>query len=65
MLQELWLATVTRSDAVSNFLGNGSRPDVLRDVQQAWDGFVSSGQAWAALFGLAIGYFVAKFTSYG
>lgn len=42
-----------------------SNSDVLLNMRQAWEGFVSSGQAWAALFGMAFGYFVAKFTSYG
>lgn len=39
--------------------------DVMANIRQAWEGFVNSGQAWAMLFGLAIGYFFAKFTSYG
>jgi hypothetical protein len=34
------------------------------DVQNAWNNFVTSGQAWALMIGLMVGYFFSKLTSY-
>lgn len=39
--------------------------DLGGNFQQSWDHFVGSGQAWALLIGLVVGYFVRMFTSYG
>lgn len=34
------------------------------DVQNAWNNFVNSGQCWALMIGLMVGYFFSKLTSY-
>ena len=39
-------------------------PDVLGKMQDAWNNFIDSGQVWALLIGLFIGYVFRSFTSY-
>ena len=40
-------------------------PDLLGQVQTAWNNFVETGQIWALLIGLVIGYLIRNLTSYG
>ncbi|MEO1430744.1 MAG: hypothetical protein AAFS12_17035 [Cyanobacteria bacterium J06632_19] len=40
-------------------------PDLLGQVQKAWNNFVETGQIWALLIGLVIGYLIRNLTSYG
>ena len=40
-------------------------PDVLGQMQQAWNNFVQTGQVWALLIGLIMGYIFRSLTSYG
>ncbi|MDJ0696133.1 hypothetical protein [Mastigocoleus sp. MO_188.B34] len=44
---------------------NVTDPDVLGQMHKAFTNFVQSGQIWALLIGLAIGYFIRNITSYG
>ncbi len=44
---------------------NVTDPDILGQMQKAFNHFVQSGQVWALLIGLAIGYFIRNLTSYG
>jgi hypothetical protein len=37
--------------------------DILLDLQSAWTNFIKSGQAWALLIGLFLGYMFKSFTS--
>lgn len=39
-------------------------PDVLGQIQRTFHHFIESGQVWALLIGLAIGYLFRSFTSY-
>ncbi|GAB4242384.1 MAG: hypothetical protein Kow00121_68210 [Elainellaceae cyanobacterium] len=39
--------------------------DVFRPVREFFDNFVESGQVWALLIGLIIGYLVRSLTTYG
>lgn len=39
--------------------------DVFANTRSAFDNFVKSGQLWAFVIGLVIGYLVRSFTSYG
>jgi len=39
-------------------------PDVLGQMQTAWNNFIESGQFWALLIGLVVGYLFRSFTSY-
>ena len=44
---------------------NVTDPDILGQMQKAFTHFVQSGQVWALLIGLVIGYFIRNITSYG
>jgi hypothetical protein len=39
-------------------------PNVLGQMQNAWNNFVKTGQIWALLIGIDIGYFFRSMTSY-
>jgi hypothetical protein len=39
-------------------------PDVLGQMQKAWNNFVETGQVWALLIGIFIGYMFRSLTSY-
>jgi hypothetical protein len=39
--------------------------DLFGDVQRSFDNFVKTGQVWAFLIGIILGYIVRSFTSYG
>lgn len=38
--------------------------DILANIQQAWGNFVKTGQIWALLIGLAVGYMFRSMTSF-
>jgi hypothetical protein len=38
--------------------------DILRDMVNLWNTFIESGQVWALIIGLVIGYFVRGLTTY-
>lgn len=44
---------------------NVTDPDILGQIQKAFTHFVQSGQVWALLIGLVVGYFIRNITSYG
>ncbi|WP_017316644.1 hypothetical protein [Mastigocladopsis repens] len=44
---------------------NISDPDILGQIQKAFTHFVQTGQAWALLIGLVLGYMIRNLTSYG
>jgi hypothetical protein len=39
--------------------------DLLGQIQRNWNYFVKSGQIWASLIGLVVGYMIRSLTSYG
>ncbi len=39
--------------------------NLFSNVQKAWNNFIKTGQVWAFLIGLALGYIFRSFTSYG
>ncbi len=46
----------------------GDKPlevDLGGDVQKSFDNFVKTGQVWAFLIGIILGYLVKTFTTYG
>lgn len=45
------------------FLAQEFNTDVLGDMQRAFQNFVQSGQVWAMLIGIAIGYFIRNLTA--
>ncbi|MBE9008437.1 hypothetical protein IQ259_26160 [Fortiea sp. LEGE XX443] len=40
-------------------------PNLISQMQRTWNHFVQTGQIWALLIGLVIGYVVRNLTSYG
>ncbi|MEA5582513.1 hypothetical protein VB620_14330 [Nodularia harveyana UHCC-0300] len=40
-------------------------PDLLGQMQQAWNNFVVTGQIWALLIGMVLGYIFRGLTSFG
>ncbi|MBD2528082.1 hypothetical protein H6G97_00340 [Nostoc flagelliforme FACHB-838] len=40
-------------------------PDLMGQVQKSWSHFIQTGQVWALLIGLVIGYMIRNLTSYG
>jgi hypothetical protein len=44
---------------------NVTDPNILGQMQKAFTHFVQTGQAWALLIGLVIGYMLRNLTSYG
>jgi hypothetical protein len=40
-------------------------PDLMGQVQKSWSHFIQTGQVWALLIGLVIGYIIRNLTSYG
>lgn len=75
-MQEIstWLSSVTHiSDSVSVWLSHSpinwpllaqdiKDPDVLGQMQRAFDNFIKTGQVWALLIGLILGYMFRGFT---
>ncbi|MEA5576503.1 hypothetical protein [Anabaena sp. UHCC 0451] len=49
-----------------NFVATNIKdPDVIGQMQNAWNNFVKTGQIWATLTGIIIGYLFKSLTSYG
>lgn len=44
---------------------NIPQTDLVGDMQRAFDNFVKTGQAWAFLIGLVLGYMLKTFTTFG
>lgn len=40
-------------------------PDLLGNIQAAFQNFIQSGQIWALLIGLVLGYMIRGLTTYG
>ncbi len=38
--------------------------NVFANVGKSWDHFVKTGQIWALLIGIVLGYFIKSFTSF-
>lgn len=52
------------SDALSPVLAQQFDQDILGDLMATWNNFVDSGQLWALLFGIVIGYFIRNLTAF-
>ncbi len=46
------------------FLAQQFNQDILGDIQKAFNHFVQSGQVWALLIGIVIGYMFRALTAY-
>lgn len=40
-------------------------PDLLGQIQRAFDNFIQTGQVWAMLIGFILGYIIRGLTTYG
>ncbi|MCC5655537.1 hypothetical protein LC608_00720 [Nostoc sp. XA010] len=40
-------------------------PDLMGQIEKSWRHFIQTGQVWALLIGLVIGYMIRNLTSYG
>jgi hypothetical protein len=40
------------------------KDNLFNDFQGSWDNFVQSGQAWALLIGVVVGYIIRSVTSF-
>jgi|688.fasta_scaffold34151_2 hypothetical protein len=38
--------------------------DILGDLSDAWNNFVDSGQVWALIIGIVLGYMIRNLTAY-
>jgi hypothetical protein len=38
--------------------------DILGDMGKLWSTFIESGQVWALLIGVVVGYFIRSLTAY-
>jgi hypothetical protein len=47
------------------FMDKPLQVDLAGDVQRAFNNFVKTGQVWAFLIGVILGYLFRTFTSYG
>ncbi|MBD2251870.1 hypothetical protein [Nostoc parmelioides] len=44
---------------------NVTDPNVVGQIQKTWNHFIQTGQVWALLIGLVIGYIFRNLTKYG
>ncbi|MGG6239553.1 hypothetical protein ACQ4N7_13075 [Nodosilinea sp. AN01ver1] len=51
-------------EALSPVLAQQFDQDILGDMVDVWNGFVESGQLWALLFGIVLGYFIRNLTAF-
>lgn len=66
-----WHSLGQHSGMVTDWLGNFpfvlaqniEDPDILGDMQAAFENFIESGQAWALGIGLFLGYFFRSLTA--
>ena len=52
------------NDALSPVLAQQFDQDILADIASTWDNFVDSGQIWALLFGIVLGYMIRNLTAF-
>jgi len=52
---------VFRSDLLAQMIED---PDIIGQMTDAWNNFVETGQIWAMLIGIFLGYVFASFTKF-
>ncbi len=55
--QHLYLRQIVLAQQIDN--------DLETNVKEAFNNFIESGQVWAFILGIIIGYLLRKFTTYG
>ncbi len=54
----------TAPSALSPVLAQEFDQDILGDMGNVWNNFVESGQIWALLFGIVLGYMIRNLTAF-
>ncbi|HSM83841.1 MAG TPA: hypothetical protein VLS96_19280 [Nodosilinea sp.] len=57
-------AAAVPSEALTPVLAQQFDQDILGDMVNIWNNFVDSGQIWALLFGIVLGYMIRNLTAY-
>jgi hypothetical protein len=57
-------AGISAKQPLSPVLAQQFDQDVLGDMRNIWNNFVESGQLWALLFGIVLGYMIRNLTAY-
>lgn len=58
------LEAVSLATPQSMVLAQHFDQDVLGDMGKLWNTFIDSGQVWALIIGIAVGYFLRSLTAY-
>lgn len=56
--------SVTSAMPQSMVLAQQFDQDILGDMGKLWNTFIESGQVWALLIGIGVGYFIRSLTAY-
>ncbi len=61
-----WQNWIPQHDWVLMQSGDGQfSQDLAGSFQRGWNNFVKTGQVWAMLFGIVLGYMIKQFTTFG
>jgi hypothetical protein len=58
------LETLIRFTSQNTQIAAAYNADILGDIQQAWNHFVQTGQLWALIIGVVVGYIFRSITSF-
>ena len=64
-LPSIELPTSQDHPVLAQVIAQFKETNIQDDVSKVWGKFVRTGQVWAFLIGIIIGYLVKSFTSYG
>ncbi len=56
------IQTQYRQELLAQNIGELTEVDIVGDMQEAWNSFVDSGQIWALIIGVVLGYIFKSFT---
>lgn len=65
LLNDKLQAWIWESPLLSMVLAQAASTDLTKNVQGAFKAFIESGQVWALIIGVVVGYMVRVFTTYG
>lgn len=57
-------ASYVTSGTLSPVVGQYFDEDILGNLGDAWNNFIDSGQVWAMLFGIVLGYMIRNLTAF-
>lgn len=59
-----YLPTRSLTSTQATVLAQQFDQDILGDMGNAWNAFIESGQVWALIIGLVVGYMIRGLTAY-